>query len=99
MNAFTVEQQLLEALQNIVYEVMDCPPTRPYSADSYLPAHLIVAAQAAIKNYHDDAAALDIDLEDIELDLEELNFDFEDIDLEELNRALDRDLEKLGVTQ
>jgi hypothetical protein len=59
---------------------------------------LIVAAQAAIKNYHDDAAALDIALEDIDLDLdpEELKLDF---DLEELNRALDRDLEKLGVTQ
>lgn len=102
MNALTLEQQLLEALQNIVYEVMDCPPTRPYSADSYLPAHLIAAAQAAIKNYHDDAAALDIelDLEDLKLDfdLEDFKLDF-DLDLEKLNRALDRDLEKQGATQ
>ncbi|MFY9261321.1 MAG: hypothetical protein WAO71_12540 [Gallionella sp.] len=87
MNALTLEQQLLEALQNIVYEVMDYPPTRPYSADSYLPAHLIAAAQAAIKNYHDDAAALDIDLEELNLDLE--------LDLEKLNF----ELEKQGVTQ
>jgi hypothetical protein len=71
MNTFTLEQQLLEALQNIIYEVMDYPPTSPYSADSYLPAHLIAAAQAAIKNYHDDAAALDIDLEKLNRDLED----------------------------
>lgn len=55
MNTLTLEQQrdlLLEALQSIVCEVMDCPPTRPYSADSYLPAHLVAAAQSAIEQCH-----------------------------------------------
>lgn len=59
MKNLTLEQQrdiLLEAIKGIVNEVMNYPPTRPYSADSYLPTHLIVAAQAAIEKCHTQGA-------------------------------------------
>ena len=39
---------LLAALKAIVTECMDYPPEPPYSLDSYLPSHLIEAAQQAI---------------------------------------------------
>jgi hypothetical protein len=45
------EQQcnrLREVLQAIVNETIDYPPVKPHSNDSYLPAHLIEQAQAAI---------------------------------------------------
>jgi len=38
----------LAILKAIVLETMDCPPVRPFSADSYLPPHLLDAAQHAI---------------------------------------------------
>jgi hypothetical protein len=38
----------LAILKAIVLETMDCPPVRPFSADSYLPPHLLDAAQRAI---------------------------------------------------
>lgn len=47
---------LLAALKAIVLETMDYPPSKPYSADSYLPKHLIDIAQAAI-NKAEGAAA------------------------------------------
>ena len=43
-----IAQGLLDALQPIVLETMDYPPSRPHSQDSYLPRHLVAAAQAAI---------------------------------------------------
>lgn len=38
----------LNVLRMIVAETMDYPPSRPYSTDSYLPPHLITAAQDAL---------------------------------------------------
>ena len=40
---------LLAVLKAIVLETMDYPPVRPYSSDSYLPDHLVKAAQLAIE--------------------------------------------------
>jgi hypothetical protein len=40
--------ELFTALRDIVLETMDCPPVRPFSAASYLPQHLLDAAQRAI---------------------------------------------------
>jgi len=40
---------LLAALRAIVTECMDYPPQPRYSADSYLPPHLLNAAQRAIE--------------------------------------------------
>ena len=40
---------VLTALKAIVLECMDYPPVRPYSSDSYLPDHLVKAAQLAIE--------------------------------------------------
>lgn len=42
--------KVLVALDSIVLETMDNPPARPYSADSYLPPHLLKAAQSALFN-------------------------------------------------
>jgi len=39
----------LAALKAIVLETMDYPPIRPFSADSYLPPHLLDAAKRAVK--------------------------------------------------
>lgn len=39
---------VLAALKAIVIETMTYPPVRPYSTDSYLPEHLVLAAQQAI---------------------------------------------------
>ena len=40
---------LLTALRAIVTECMDYPPVPRYSADSYLPPHLLKAAQEALE--------------------------------------------------
>lgn len=40
---------LLAALKAIVNECMDFPPERPYCSDSYIPQHLLEAAQQAVK--------------------------------------------------
>ncbi|MDO8699233.1 MAG: hypothetical protein Q7J75_02220 [Rhodoferax sp.] len=40
---------LLAALKAITAECMHCPTVPPYSADSYLPEHLLEAAQLAIE--------------------------------------------------
>jgi hypothetical protein len=40
---------LLAALKAIVTEVMDYPPEPRYSHDSYLPPHLLAAAQEALR--------------------------------------------------
>ncbi len=40
--------ELFSALRAIVLETMDYPPVRPTSADSFLPAPLLEAAQRAI---------------------------------------------------
>lgn len=40
---------LLAALKAIVTECMYCPSEPPYSADSYLPEHLLEAEKQAIK--------------------------------------------------
>lgn len=39
---------LSTALRNIVHETMDYPPVKPYNVDSYLPEHLIEAAQLVL---------------------------------------------------
>lgn len=44
----TTQAALLAALKAIVAECMDYPPEPPYSSDSYLPPHLLAAAQQAI---------------------------------------------------
>ena len=50
--ADTINKALLAALKAIVNECKDYPTEPRYSTDSYLPAHLLAAAQQAI-----DAAA------------------------------------------
>lgn len=45
------ERALLDALQSIVMETMDYPLQRPFSTDSYLPEHMVNAAQGALANY------------------------------------------------
>ena len=45
-NAFDAMRAALEAIHQ---ETMENPTERPYSSDSYLPVHLIEAAQAALK--------------------------------------------------
>lgn len=47
----TRERALLDALQAIVMETMDCPIDHPISNDSYLPEKLIGQAQAALACY------------------------------------------------
>ena len=42
------EQALLEALQRIVLETMYYSPVRPMDGDSYLPEHMVVAANKAL---------------------------------------------------
>ena len=49
MNNNNTQAALLAALQAIVTEVMDYPPVPRYDHDSYLPKHLIEAAQVAIE--------------------------------------------------
>jgi len=48
--------ELLAVLKQIVTECMDFPPVKPYSGDSYLPPHLLDAAQAAVANAEGDIA-------------------------------------------
>jgi hypothetical protein len=48
----TTHMAVLAALRAIVAECADYPTEKPFSSDSYLPAHLLAAAQQAI-----DAAA------------------------------------------
>lgn len=45
------ELLLIGMLRNIVMETMAHPPIKPLSGDSYLPAELIDAAQAALSLY------------------------------------------------
>lgn len=45
----TPQAALLVALKAIVTECMDFPPEPRYSHDSYLPPHLLEAAQRAIE--------------------------------------------------
>lgn len=47
--------ELLEVLRTIVLETMPSSPQRPHSTDSYLPPHLVAAAQAAISKAEDRA--------------------------------------------
>ena len=49
MIATTTHAALLAALKAIVAECMDYPPEPRYSTDSYLPGHLLEAAQQAVK--------------------------------------------------
>jgi hypothetical protein len=49
MSHNTPQAALLAALQAIVTECMDYPPQPRYCHDSYLPPHLLAAAQAAIE--------------------------------------------------
>jgi hypothetical protein len=51
---------LLAALRAIVAECMRCPPEPPYSADSYLPEHLLEAAQKAIEQVEGNTEAKQI---------------------------------------
>lgn len=46
--ADNINAALLAALKAIFTECMDYPTEPPYSSDSYLPAHLLEAAQRAI---------------------------------------------------
>ena len=55
---------LLAALRAIVTECMDYPPVPRYSADSYLPPHLLNAAQRAIEQA--DSATLNAGVADHE---------------------------------
>ena len=52
MNSTTTQTNaqaaVLAALKAVVLETMAYPPVRPYSSDSYLPPHLVLAAQQAI---------------------------------------------------
>ena len=48
MSTTTTHDALLAALKAIVIECMACPPKPPYCTDSYLPEHLLEAAQQAI---------------------------------------------------
>jgi len=45
------EAAMVAVLHRIVVEVMDFPPTRPQSVDSYLPPHLVDAAQNVLDMY------------------------------------------------
>lgn len=45
------EATILHALRRIVTETMAYPPTRPHSADSYLPPDMIETAQRALSAY------------------------------------------------
>lgn len=45
----TPQAAVLSALKAIVAECMPYPSGRPYSADSYLPEHLLEAGQQAIE--------------------------------------------------
>lgn len=45
------EYALIAVLTRIVMETMPYPPTRPYSADSHLPANLIADAQSVLADY------------------------------------------------
>lgn len=49
MSTTATHTALLAALQAIVTECMDHPPRPCYSSDSYLPAHMLEAAQLAIE--------------------------------------------------
>ena len=49
---------LQAALVAILCEVIDCPKTRPYSPDSYLPAHLVQLACAALAAAGFDVSSL-----------------------------------------
>jgi hypothetical protein len=49
MTTSPTQATLLAALQAIVNECMDYPPQPRYCHDSYLPPHLLAAAQAAIE--------------------------------------------------
>lgn len=46
------------ALVAILCEVIDYPKTRPYSSDSYLPAHLVEQASAALAAAGFDVSSL-----------------------------------------
>lgn len=54
MNATNVQA----ALVAILSEVIDYPKTRPYSPDSYLPAHLVQQACAALAAAGFDVSSL-----------------------------------------
>lgn len=58
----TIEQQALAVLRAIVAEVAG--PERPYSADSYLPAHLIHDARSVI-DAHDRQMTIEMDEGDL----------------------------------
>lgn len=47
----------MNVLRMIVAETMDYPPHRPHSNDSYLPPHLIAAAQRALAYFDLDMTA------------------------------------------
>lgn len=49
MSTSATHTALLAALKAIVAECMDYPPKPRYSSDSYLPAHMLEAAQQAIE--------------------------------------------------
>ena len=49
MTTNTTQAALLAALKAIVNECMDYPPVPRYDHDSYLPPHLLAAAQAALE--------------------------------------------------
>ena len=43
---------MVAVLHRIVLETMDFPPTRPHSSGSYLPPHMIDAAQNVLDMYN-----------------------------------------------
>lgn len=47
----------MNVLRMIVAETMDYPPHRPHSNDSYLPPHLIAAAQRALAYFDLDVTS------------------------------------------
>ena len=49
MTTSPTQAALLAALKAIVNECMDYPPVPRYCHDSYLPAHMLAAAQQAIE--------------------------------------------------
>lgn len=49
MSTTATHTAMLAALHAIVNECMDYPPEPRYSHDSYLPAHMLMAAQQAIE--------------------------------------------------
>jgi len=58
MSATTTNAAVQAALVAILAEVIDYPKQRPYSSDSYLPAHLVEQASAALAAAGFDVASL-----------------------------------------